>query len=341
MTKHVKPRHAGPATNPEADLDLQYLMGISPGAETWFFEQGADEWLLALLDAVDALDVPPWVVSISYSWREALQCYTAAPRGPMGECMKMGYSAAAYTNRANTVFQKLGARGVTIIAASGDRGAAGASHNCPLRTTALNQCPQIELNYRNHRCFFPEGCEELLSAGPDCAAALDKLKLLGPEKGCTVQVSGTTGAGASFFSSTCTCDALFSGNPLVQHDECVIRAYDYSPASGAELSPGFPASSPFVTSVGATLLARAPVPACKAGNVLCPRGEVAASGDLGVPVTSGGGFSMLSAAPAYQKDHVAKYLARVDGAALPPKGRYRSRYCCFFSVFCSSISSHT
>jgi hypothetical protein len=72
VSAHVNP--GAPAGNPlEADLDLQFLMGMAPGADTWFFQQGGDEWLLALLDAVDALDIPPWVQQKKKKKKHALR----------------------------------------------------------------------------------------------------------------------------------------------------------------------------------------------------------------------------------------------------------------------------
>jgi subtilase family serine protease len=267
------------------------------------------------------------VVSISYSWPETIQCYLKPPLAAAAECSKLGYNSNQYVARANTVFQKLGSRGVTIVVSSGDRGAAGMSRNCPLRTTPTNKCPQVRIISNGAECFFPEGCSTILAANEDCGRALDKLKQLGDARQCGVSLDGyISGNGKPFIgSSACTCDELFAAEPIVQVDTCIVQKYIFEPQNGASLIPAFPASSPYVTSVGATALARAPVPECRRKDVLCDRAEITAQADLGITVTSGGGFASFSETPDYQKAHVAAYFAAVKAVrpnALPPKNMY-------------------
>jgi tripeptidyl-peptidase-1 len=103
------------------------------------------------------------------------------------------------------------------------------------------------------------------------------------------------------------------------------------------LSPDFPAASPYVLSVGATMLAPPvalldpksagiPAPCRKTGlfskkPLPCAAGapgsaETVASFAGGARITSGGGFSAVSAQPAWQKSAVAAYLARNASAAV-------------------------
>jgi hypothetical protein len=112
----------------ESDLDVQYAMAVSPGTPTWFFEQSGAEWLLALLDDIDSHAAPPWVVSLSYAWAERDSC-TVGPGA--AECSRLGYTSRDYVDRANAALAKIGARGVTVVAASGDSGASGGGGNCP------------------------------------------------------------------------------------------------------------------------------------------------------------------------------------------------------------------
>ncbi|EQC35068.1 hypothetical protein SDRG_07305 [Saprolegnia diclina VS20] len=83
-------------------------------------------------------------------------------------------------------------------------------------------------------------------------------------------------------------------------------------AGCATSGPQWPSSSPYVTSVGATQL--------DANSV-----EVVCSGALHGGITSGGGFSNVYAAPAYQKQAVAAYLASPACPTKPgffnPQGR--------------------
>jgi len=64
--------------------------------------------------------------------------------------------------------------------------------------------------------------------------------------------------------------------------------------------PSFPASSPYVTSVGATMGVESGTP------------EVACQSDKGGVITSGGGFSRLFAAFPQQKAAISQYLKRVS-----------------------------
>jgi len=89
-----------------------------------------------------------------------------------------------------------------------------------------------------------------------------------------------------------------------------------------QLRAAFPASSPYITSVGATQLnnpvynLQNPPPICNLGYP-CPSGgqEVAVSYDVS-SFASGGGFSNIAAQPSYQSAAVAAYLS--SGVALPP-----------------------
>merc|ERR1712232_82574 len=95
------------------------------------------------------------------------------------------------------------------------------------------------------------------------------------------------------------------------------------------LQASFPASSPYVTAVGATMLQdpeydlQNPPPACSSqgAQYSCASGgtEVAVSAKQ-AGFTSGGGFSTYSAMPAYQKKAVGEYLE--SGTKLPPDSFY-------------------
>ena len=114
MTKIIGPNDP---TNPgtEAELDVQYLMAMGAGVETWaFYTAGREpgnsevEPFLAWLTGMDALEQPPYVASVSYGDDETSVGYT-------------------YASRVNVEFQKLGVRGVSILIAAGDSGTGG---NC-------------------------------------------------------------------------------------------------------------------------------------------------------------------------------------------------------------------
>jgi len=98
-------------TNPglEATLDVQYLTGVATKVDTWVWYNGNEltpflSWLLEVSNTTDI----PHLFSISYGDYEN------------------GVSRA-YGERVNTELAKLGARGVSVMVASGDSGAGG---NC-------------------------------------------------------------------------------------------------------------------------------------------------------------------------------------------------------------------
>ena len=83
-------------------------------------------------------------------------------------------------------------------------------------------------------------------------------------------------------------------------------------------NPAFPAASPYITAVGATQFkkgsattAGATEPICES-QLQCATGgtEIVCSNAQGALITSGGGFSVYSARPAYQDTVVKAYLAK-------------------------------
>jgi len=99
----------------EAELDVQYIMSVGQGVQTWVYYTAGrsptnpeNEPFLAWLLNVTAESQIPNVFSVSYGEDEK----------------SVGLD---YATRINVEFQKLGARGVSIMVASGDNGAGG---NC-------------------------------------------------------------------------------------------------------------------------------------------------------------------------------------------------------------------
>lgn len=112
----------------EGNLDIQYIMGIAQGPNTTFFYDEysdgivnlGDEWVNALIYIQDMpASMRPSVVSISWG----------------------SYEYAYYSNQLDTFnneAMKLGLMGVTIIASSGDDGAAGEdSRACTASSSSL------------------------------------------------------------------------------------------------------------------------------------------------------------------------------------------------------------
>lgn len=83
----------------------------------------------------------PYIVSMSWGWPEPNQCDVA-------KCTD-GETSVQYVSRVNTEFQKIGLRGITLLAASGDQGAPGDSnpycnnHKVPLSTIFPGASPWV------------------------------------------------------------------------------------------------------------------------------------------------------------------------------------------------------
>lgn len=108
----------------EAQLDVEYIMGIAPKAETFFYSfsdlnpySPENEGFLAYLTYVNNQEYPPLVHSLSYGDIEA-DVYDQSDN-----------NAYQYAVRCDEEFMKLGLRGLTILFASGDEGI-GSSVDC-------------------------------------------------------------------------------------------------------------------------------------------------------------------------------------------------------------------
>ena len=202
----------------ESTLDVQYLGAVGHGNANWYWTE--KQWMYQFTQ--DALkksrsDLPD-VISMSYGWSETQQCTIA----PGADPCQNGGGSKNFVNKVNTNFQKIGASGVTLLAASGDAGAHGRSDS---------------------------NCQ-----------------------------SGKT-------------------------------------------HPGFPASSPYVTAVGATMFENVQTggssPICSEKSCAVGGDEVVCTSKNGAAlITSGGGFSEYADMPSYQKDAVQNYLSK-SGVAPP------------------------
>merc|ERR1740121_2228053 len=90
----------------------------------------------------------------------------------------------------------------------------------------------------------------------------------------------------------------------------------------------FPASSPWVTAVGGTQMAKAATPVCSYADdsvtVSChDEGEVVCTSDKGGGITSGGGFSAVFDRPWYQVGVVEEYIQQTDSPLPPKDGHWR------------------
>jgi len=115
----------------EATLDIQYQLGVNTNTVQEYVS--VPDWLYQFANTLYNLPNPPLVNSMSYGWAEKDQCDPDV----FPECY-IGGDAEVYSKRTNIEFLKLALRGVTLVAASGDAGAAGRTNEMCTDDSPLN-----------------------------------------------------------------------------------------------------------------------------------------------------------------------------------------------------------
>lgn len=269
----------------EASLDIDYIMGVAPGLLTEFWYWGSTDFcgdLLTWTDGILSSKDPPLVHSVSY--------------GVQGDLSKIGCKQAN-VNDIDSNFAKLAARGITIIFASGDSGSGyDPSSTCGDPATHANgvaaEGETIKVNRKDSIDVplndFSMCCQaaRAFSRGKNVSWTLvPKDSSLST---CTIYKSVTSTRKQS--------GAVSGGDAFPQHTPKKVKVY-----------PSWPASSPWVTAVGATRFVEN-----KVGNA-----EMATD-----QFGSGGGFSEMFEAFDDQVAAVQHYLKTVPASKLPPAGSY-------------------
>jgi subtilase family serine protease len=124
-------------TNPDDEpaLDIEVVAGVNLEASNWFWLENGNGWLYQFGVHFFSTEDVPQVSSISYGWWEGDQCSIDTTG-----CSQLGVDSTGYVNRVNVEFQKIGLRGLTLIAASGDSGANG-------RTNGDCSVPQLRPSF--------------------------------------------------------------------------------------------------------------------------------------------------------------------------------------------------
>ena len=153
---------SNPANCEEAELDIQVITAIAQLGDTTFWSIPGDESFLQWIDAVASTANPPFVHSISYGEPES-------------------ETDPAQDTRFDTEVAKMGARGLSIIVASGDDGVAGS--NARNNKAACGFSPS-----------YPAACEHVTAVGATQGPESDQ-----PEIACSSSTGGviTTGGGFS------------------------------------------------------------------------------------------------------------------------------------------------
>jgi len=198
------PYHEGEGV--EALLDIEYIMGVAPGIKTEFWEYPDQAFCMDLVKWTQQIlgtDNPPLVHSVSYGWQ--------------GELSALGCKKDDI-DTIDAEFQKLAAKGITIIFASGDSGS-GQSCGQPTFNKGYSGTPIS---------IFPNGtfdqCCERCYDNKDCAFWAWNITNTGDF--CNLYDSKSTQVNDTM---------SFSG-----------------PRPTFNLYPSWPASSPWVTAVGST-----------------------------------------------------------------------------------------
>lgn len=112
--------YSGTYPDMEATLDTQYIMGVGQNEVDWYWTSSGwmYDWSTNFFNTTSVPDS----VSISWGWAEDGQCQSGIDSTV---CTTLGVNSEQYVARVNTEFQKIGLRGVSLMAASGDSGANG------------------------------------------------------------------------------------------------------------------------------------------------------------------------------------------------------------------------
>jgi hypothetical protein len=92
---------------------VQYGSALALNSTFWFWT--VDRWMYEFATQLFNAKAFPLVVSMSWGWPEPDQCQIV-------DCSN-GQTSFSYVNKVNVEFVKLGLKGITLLAASGDQGA--------------------------------------------------------------------------------------------------------------------------------------------------------------------------------------------------------------------------
>jgi len=109
----------------EATLDIQMETSFGLGAKTCFWVM--TEWMYNFANEIFSTQNAPLVNSISYGWPEFQSCDGTILQD---NCSALGIpNSKTYVERTEEEFAKIAARGLTVIASSGDTGSPGDSND--------------------------------------------------------------------------------------------------------------------------------------------------------------------------------------------------------------------
>jgi len=278
----------------ESDLDMQYITGIGTKTPTTFVTITTSESLYTWALLLSSSSNPAMVYSISYGFSE--QDFT-------------GYSSGVVSDTEGQM-SKLVLRGVSVLAASGDEGAAGFSVACPMDTEKY--CFSGNCTLKAPRCaqILVQSWLGTFSFPPtDLSSDLEGMEndveifISHQNQSCQVSIE-TDEKERVWFYSSCECEQL---NYTISEN---LSFYPFNLTQTLNwpiFIASYPATSQWVTAVGATEWNSATV-------------ETTASIEGISGITSGGGFSQFVSQPPWQNSSIPSYLENAGN--LPPVGSY-------------------
>eukprot|EP00475_Leptophrys_vorax_P027930 TRINITY_DN3_c0_g2_i1.p1 TRINITY_DN3_c0_g2~~TRINITY_DN3_c0_g2_i1.p1 ORF type:complete len:600 (+),score=183.10 TRINITY_DN3_c0_g2_i1:33-1832(+) len=114
---HIVGPFSGTYPDTEATLDIQFLTAVGINATNWYWTE--TNWMYEFANTFFNTKSIPNVISMSWGWSEVAQCDVDST------CSTLGVDSQTYVTRTNVEFQKIGLRGTTLLASSGDSGANG------------------------------------------------------------------------------------------------------------------------------------------------------------------------------------------------------------------------
>jgi len=166
-------------------------------------------------------------------------------------------------------------------------------------------CQGFLITYQNNSCYWPfgiassDGCQNILSLDHIKSAFTEWIK---NNSQCEVVID-TDYQGNKNFYTNCSCSS-FQGNTF---KNITFSNYVFDFANGAPFTPDYPASSPYIISVGATQFINSSQTVTQ---------EIVSSIATGSIITSGGGFSFYEPMPAYQQSAVNNWVSQY-GSSIP------------------------
>ncbi|PRP89064.1 hypothetical protein PROFUN_02342 [Planoprotostelium fungivorum] len=282
----------------ESNLDVQYMMGTAANTKTYFLNFDPSVFMLeALQDTLSFTRYQPTVISMSWGGVEYVEC----PNEDL--CQYDLQSDLDYANATDVLLMKFGVAGTSVVVSSGDNGALNfldTSGNCPLDNQyfcpgydyacddVFSSCQQVLVTFNGTTVSYPNS----YTSGFLDPSLVDVIS--SDNQACNVSYVSIEGR-TTVLTGICTCDQLIYNDYLLNGTLYQIRPYTFNSSNGSPFEPGWPASSPYLTSVGGTILLDATT-------------EIFASYDTGSIIAGGGGFSKMYPQPSYQKDFVQQWM---------------------------------